>query len=401
MKSLPEYIVTDPAGVRACCEDVATSPQVGFDTEFVGEDTYVPHLCLVQVATPKALYVLDPFDCGPLDEFWNLIADPDRLVVVHAGREEVRICHGAIGRPPGNLFDVQIAAGLLGLGYPLGYGPLVGAVLRKRLAKGETLTDWRRRPLSQEQVRYAFDDVRDLLAVWKKMDARLTKLGRSAWAQEEFGHFVRRALMDSGEVERWRKLKGVSNLDARKLAVVREVYLWREDAAARRNRPARTVLRDDLIVELARRAPRTEDEVSSLRGLGRADAAGILEAVEQARRLPPEDWPEEAERDTDPHAVALVASLLNVVLADWCAREELTTPLVATSADVRRLVRAAAKGEPLPADCGLTAGWRKDHVLPVLTEVLEGRRALRVKSLAGEAPLEYGHARPAKPAGEG
>lgn len=394
MKSLPEYIVTDPDGVRACCADVAASPQVGFDTEFVGEDTYVPDLCLVQVATPNALYVLDPFDCGPLGEFWNLIADPGRAVVVHAGREEVRICNGAIGRPPANLFDVQIAAGLLGFGYPLGYGPLVQAVLRKRLQKGETLTDWRRRPLSQEQIRYAFDDVRDLLALWKRLDARLTKLGRTLWAKEEFAAFVRRSLMDCAEVERWRKLKGVSNLDARRLAVLREVYLWREEVAAKRNRPARTVLRDDLLVEIAKRAPKREDEITSLRGVGRIDLAGLMEAIDRARTLPESDWPEEVERENDSHAVGLVASLLNVVLADWCGREQLTTPLVATSADVRRLVRAAANGEPPPADCALTSGWRKEHVLPVLREVLEGRRALRVKSLEGDAPLEYGHVRP-------
>jgi len=393
MKPLPEYIVTDPDGVRACCADVAASPQVGFDTEFVGEDTYVPDLCLVQVATPNALYVLDPFDCGPLEEFWNLIVDPTRVVVVHAGREEVRICNGAIGRPPSTLFDVQIAAGLLGYGYPLGYGPLVQAVLRKRLQKGETLTDWRRRPLSQDQIRYAFDDVRDLLALWKRIDGRLTRLGRSAWAREEFASFTRRALMEGVEVERWRKMKGVSNLDGRRLAFLREVYHWREEAAAKRNRPARTILRDDLLVEIAKRAPRREDEITSLRGVGRVDLAGLMEAIDRARRLPEDQWPEEVERDNDPHAVALVASLLNVVLADWCAREELTTPLVATSADVRRLVRAAANGEPAPADSALTGGWRKDHVLPVLQEVLEGRRALRVKSLNGDAPLEYGHVR--------
>lgn len=393
MKSLPEYIVVDPAGVRTCCDDVAASSHVGFDTEFVGEDTYIPHLCLVQVATPNALYVLDPFDCGPLDEFWELIADPNRLVVVHAGREEIRICNGAIGRPPSNLFDVQIAAGLVGLGYPLSYGALVGSVLKKRLSKGETLTDWRRRPLSHEQVQYAFDDVRDLLALWKRIDAKLTKLGRSGWAHEEFAGFMARSLRDSGEAERWRKLKGASNLDSRRLAVVREVYRWREESAAKKNRPARTVLRDDLIVEIAKRNPRSSDEIEKLRGLGRADVSGIFEAVERARHLPSDLWPTEAERDTDPHAVALVASLLNVVLADWCARQELTTPLVATSADVRRLVRAAAKGEPPPSDCGLTVGWRKDQVLPVLQEVLHGRRALRVKSLDGDAPLEYGHVR--------
>jgi ribonuclease D len=393
MKPLPEFIVTDPAGLQTCCDDVAASAHVGFDTEFVGEDTYVPDLCLVQVATPNALYVLDPYDCGPLDEFWKLIADPDRLVIVHAGREEVRICNGAIGRPPGNLFDVQIAGGLVGLGYPLSYGALVGSVLHKRLSKGETLTDWRRRPLSQEQIRYAFDDVRDLLAIWKKIDAKLTKLGRSSWATEEFTAFITHALRDSGEVERWRKLKGVSNLDGRRLAIVREVHRWREEAAAGRNRPARTMLRDDLIVEIAKRNPKTKEELEHLRGLGRADANGIFAAVERARLLSSEQWPTEAERDADPHAVALVASLLSVVLSDWCARHELTTPLVATSADIRRLVRAASKGEPPPADCGLTVGWRKDHVLPVLQEVLEGRRALRVKSLEGETPLEYGHVR--------
>jgi ribonuclease D len=393
MTPLPEFIITDPIGVQACCDDVAASAQVAFDTEFVGEDTYVPDLCLVQVATPKALYVLDPFECGPLDEMWELIADPARVAIVHAGREEVRICNGAIGRPPGNLYDVQIAAGLLGLGYPLGYGPLVQNVLRKRLTKGETLTDWRRRPLSTDQIRYAFDDVRDLLAIWKKLDAKLAKLGRTAWAKEEFGTFIVRALKDGGEAERWRKLKGISNFDARRLAIVREIYLWREACAARRNRPARAILRDDLIAEIAKRNPGLDDDISTLRGLGRADVTGILEAVDRARQLSEDEWPEEGERDRDPHAVTLVASLLNVVLADWCGRQELTTPLVATSSDVRKLVRAAAAGEPPPADCGLTVGWRRDHVLPVLSEVLAGRRALRVKSLDGEAPLEYGHVR--------
>jgi ribonuclease D len=288
---------------------------------------------------------------------------------------------------------VQIAAGLVGLGYPLGYGPLVMSVLRKKLTKGETLTDWRRRPLSQDQIRYAFDDVRDLLSLWKRIDAQLVKLGRSSWAKEEFASFVRRSLQEGGEAERWRKMKGVSNLDAKRLAVLRELYLWREGVAAHRNRPARTVLRDDLLVEIAKRNPKDLTDLSSLRGLGRADVHGIVEAVELARRLPPEEWPEEAERESDSHAVQLVSSLLAVVLADWCAKQELTTPLAATASDIRKLVRACARGEKPADDCALNIGWRRDHVLPVLLEVLQGRRALRVKSLEGDMPLEYGHVR--------
>lgn len=393
MKAIPEKIISDPSGVQACCDDVADSKQVAFDTEFVGEETYVPDLCLVQVATPRALYILDPFSCGPLDELWELIASPDRIAVVHAGREEVRICNGAIGRPPANLFDVQIAAGLLGMGYPLGYGPLVQSLLRRKLTKGATLTDWRRRPLSTEQIHYAFDDVRDLLAAWKKIDAKLTKLGRSDWAIEEFKSFTIKALRDGGEAERWRKLKGTTNLDARRLAIVREVYLWRDSMAARRNRPARSVLRDDLIVEIAKRGPSTADELSTFRGIPRSDVAGILAAIQTAQEMAPDDWPEEGERDTDPHAVSLVANLLNVVLTDFCRRNDLTTPLVATASDIRRLVRATAAGEEVGEDCGLAVGWRKKHVLPILSEVVSGHRALRVKSLNGDSPIEYGTAR--------
>src|SRR5207244_5555920 len=100
---------------------------------------------------------------GPLDAFWDVVVDPAHVVIVHAGREEVRLCHLWSGRTPGNLFDLQIAAGLVGHAYPLGHGAIVAQLLRKSLAKGETLTEWRTRPLNAAQIRYAFDDVRYLL----------------------------------------------------------------------------------------------------------------------------------------------------------------------------------------------------------------------------------------------
>ncbi|MCS6896713.1 MAG: ribonuclease D, partial [Nitrospira sp.] len=227
MGSPPEYIVTDPHGLRICCEDIAASEQVGFDTEFVGEESYQPQLCLLQLATPRALYVIDPFDCGPLEELWSLLASPTRLVIVHAGREEVRFIQGAAGRAPRQLFDVQIAAGLVGFNYPVGYGPLVHNVLGRKLRKNETLTDWRRRPLSQGQLRYAFDDVRDLLALWRELEALLKRRRRMSWAQEEFAAWTHRWLQRSTDNERWRKLKGIGGLDPARLAIVRELYFWR------------------------------------------------------------------------------------------------------------------------------------------------------------------------------
>ena len=158
--------------------------------------------------------------------------DPAASVVVHAGREEVRLCRLWTGQAPGNLFDLQIAAGLVGLTYPLGHGPLVSQLLGVQLAKGETLTEWRERPLTPKQVRYAFDDVRYLLPLWQKLDRRLEQLGRLDWAARGVRPArptPRGAGGPSGE--RWRKLRGLGSLDRRKLAVVRELYAWREETA--------------------------------------------------------------------------------------------------------------------------------------------------------------------------
>src|SRR5690349_10252989 len=240
MPEVPEAIVTTAEELEACCEHLAACRRFGFDTEFVGENTYHPHLCLVQVATAERLYLIDPLAAGPLDAFWRLVVDPQNLVVVHAGREEVRLCRLWSGQNPGNLFDLQIAAGLAGCPYPLSHAALVSQLLRVQLAKGETLTEWRTRPLTRSQIRYAFDDVRYLLPLWEVLAARLEKSQRLSWAREEFERLAANVSPEEPVVAKWRKLRGLGSLDRRRLAMVRELYAWREEMAARTNRPART-----------------------------------------------------------------------------------------------------------------------------------------------------------------
>src|SRR5437588_4986053 len=180
---LPEQMVATAQELAACCAYLDSCPEFGFGTEFVGEETYHPRLCLVQVATAERLILIDPITSGPLEAFWKLVVDPRKLVIVHAGREEVRLCRLWTGHVPGNLFDLQIAAGLTGLAYPLGHAALVSQLLGVQLAKGETLTEWRNRPLTRAQIRYAFDDVRYLLPLWQRVSARMGELGRADWAR--------------------------------------------------------------------------------------------------------------------------------------------------------------------------------------------------------------------------
>jgi ribonuclease D len=382
-----EQIISRPEELAAFCAELEKCPHFGFDTEFVGEDSYHPRLCLVQVATDECLTLIDPLSVGPLDAFWRLVVDPARIVVVHAGREEVRLCRLWTGQTPGNLFDLQLAAGLAGMAYPLGHGTLVSQLLGVQLSKGETLTEWRDRPLTPSQIRYAFDDVQYLLPLWKKLSARLAKLGRDEWAREEFRRLAASAAPDEPDTEKWRRLRGLGSLDRRRLAVARALYDWREAAAARSNRPTRAIVRDDLIVEIARRNPTRERDLQVMRGLPRRDLEAILRTVAEARALPAEQWPTLAEREQDPPQVALVAAVLTAVLGDLCARLRLAPNLVSSNHDVKLLVRARLTGAALPADLPLTQGWRAAHILPELLAVLDGRRLLRIADVKAEAPF--------------
>lgn len=380
---LPEQVVERPDQLPECLDHLRAAPVLGFDTEFVGEDSYRPDLCLVQVATAERLILIDPLTCGPLDGFWELLLDPGRTVVVHAGREEVRMCQFAAGWPPANVFDIQIAAALVGLPYPIGYAGVVQEVLGARAHKGETLTDWRRRPLSASQVKYAYDDVRFLLPIWARLADQLRRLDRLSWAAEEFAAFVTRSVAADPTVERWRKLKGLGGLSRRELAVVREVFAWRDEVAARLNRPPRVILRDDLLPEIARRS----DDLRALRGVPHREADAILAAVRRAEAVPPAEWPEYAEREIDQPHVATLATLLNVVLAEWCARTQLAPNIVATSYDLKSLVRARqADGRPA-TDSSLAAGWRAAVVRPHLEAVLDGEAVVRVTDPRSPTPI--------------
>lgn len=385
--SLREQIVTCSQELPEICAYLASRGRFGLDTEFVGEDTYHPHLCLIQVATVDRLILIDPLSVGPLDAFWNLVTDPANQVVVHAGREEVRLCRLWAGKAPGNLFDLQIAAGLVGLVYPLGHGTLVNQVLQVQLAKGETLTEWRDRPLTPAQIRYAFDDVRYLLPLWRELSRRLERLNRTSWAEEEFARLARNGAPDETPVEKWRKLRGLGALDRRRLALVRALYQWREETAARLNRPARSLCRDDLIVEIARRNPSRERDLQVIRGLPRRDLGAILQVLEQARTIPLAQCPAAADREQDPPQAALVTNVVGAVLGDWCARQHLAPNLVANNSDLKLLVRSQIRGVPFSAESLLAQGWRAAHVLPELRAILEGQATLQVTNPRAASPF--------------
>ncbi len=383
-----EQIVTRPEEVACVCAHLEASPRFGLDTEFVGEDSYRPELCLIQIATPERLILLDPFSAGPLEAVWNLLVDPAKEVVVHAGREEVRLCRLFAGRQPTRLFDLQIAAGLVGLSYPMGHAALVGQLLRINLAKSETLTEWRDRPLTERQIRYAFDDIRYLLPLQQELLGRLERLERMDWAKEEFHKLVANSIEEEPQLEKFRRLKGLGSLSRRQLAIVREIFHWREETADRLNRPPRTLCRDDLILEIARRNPSRSKDLAVVRGLPRRDHEAILAAVDRGRKLPLDQCPAPLERELDPPQVGWLTSLLSAVLGQWCRETSLATTLAATVNDLKQLVRAHVYADQTAPASALDSGWRAQHVRPRLEEVLRGKKVLRVARPSASTPFE-------------
>jgi len=378
--ALAERMIVEKSDFLALVSDLGQCREFAFDTEFVGEDTYIPVLCLIQVATRDALYLVDPIAIQDVTPFWKLVADPANTVIVHGGREEVRLCRQRTGSPPGNLIDLQITAGMLGMGFPTGMASLVQTVLGHRLSKSETLTEWRARPLTLAQRNYAYDDVRYLLEINDRLNARLAELDRLEWAREEHARFVE--LTDpeiiAGREERWRKVKGSSQLDRRQLCLLRALHAWRETRAHEANRPVRTIMRDDLLVEISRRHPGRPGDLQMVRGLSKKDIDGILATVEAADAVPEDQWPEVLERDSEATHVQALSGLLQTVFMAMCAEMKLAPGLTCTMGEIRDLLRCRLTGPAEPTEGLLITGWRRKHVLPRLLAVLDGRVAFRL-----------------------
>jgi ribonuclease D len=361
-----------------------------FDTEFVSEDTFEPVLCLVQVATHEQVAVIDPFQVRDLGAFWDVVTDPSVEVVMHAASEDLRICHLRAGKLPQGVFDVQLAAGFVGFSYPLSLVNLVGQVLGISLSGSETRTDWRRRPLSAAQLEYALDDVRYLLDLADHISGRLEQLGRSQWVTAELRDLVS-AVAERADEDRWRRLPNLGQLNRRGLEAARKLAVWREDEARRQNRPLRHVMRDDLLVGIAKRLPRNPRELEALRDFNRPallrQSDTILAILDRVRSAPDDELPELYSRPEEPPGVSMVSSLLSAALAQCCAQNQVAAQLVANATDLRHLVRWHLEGRDESRRPALLEGWRHDFCGRLLLDILDGRLALRVADAGGEFPV--------------
>lgn len=387
--ALPVRRIATLNDFESFCKQVRNRPRLALDTEFVAEDSYQPNLCLIQVAFDDELAVIDPFPLGSVRRFWEAIVEGNVETVVHAGRVDLRFCYNAVSQFPPRVFDVQIAAGFTGLEYPAGLANIVQRHLGINLTKHETRTDWRRRPLSDRQIEYALNDVRYLLPVRDRLEAELRNLNRWDWFEEEIRR-QQEMVIQSDDEERWRRLAGHGGLSRRELAILRALWHWREEEAARQNVPPRRVLRDDLLVELARRGSAEPKRILAIRGMthrGVRELVPLIAArIREALALPPEQWPELPNRPGTSQS-PVVGQFLYSALASLCLEKQIAVGLVGGTNDLRDWFTYFMSGYSGPPPL-LAQGWRKQLIGNTLELLVTGKAALRLRSPGDDKPLE-------------
>jgi ribonuclease D len=346
------------------------------DTEFHRERTYFPKLALIQVAWLDAaapggqrVALIDPLTVD-VRSFGPLFAS-DSLCVIHAAQQDLDVLTHAAGAVPTAMFDTQIAAGFAGYGTPSLVSLLQGEV-GVSPAKGDRLTDWLRRPLSDDQMQYAASDVEYLLEVHDRLVAKLSASGRIAWVADACEELRTKPVSGASPDDAWLRLKDARTLRPNARGVARSVAAWRERRAMRLDVPVRQVLPDLAILGISQRGPSTTKELGQARGVDDRHSRGsiadeILVAVREGRAGPTPPTPastDDLERNLRP-AVALISAWISQLARD----ESIDTALLATRSDLVAFLRG-------DADARLASGWRAELLGDGIRSLIAGESGL-------------------------
>ncbi len=340
------------------------------DTEFHRERTYFPQVALIQLAWDDELVLIDPLDIDlkPLAQ----LLEGDGLCIFHAGVQDLEVLDLSCGTIPKYIFDTQIAAGFLGVA-TASLSSLLDRFLGVSLPKGDRLTDWLRRPLTDDQLNYAASDVEYLLQLTDVLQADLEKEGRSLWADEECELLKDRPRNRRVPEEAILRIKEARSLKGQAFRVATSIAAWREQRAADSNTPVRQVLSDLGVVAIAQQAPSSIEKLRGLRGVeGRhlRDGADneILTAIQVGLRMSPTERQPPRAPELPKH-LRPVVTLVTAWIAQLARDHRLDPALLATRADVEALL----KKDP---DSRLTRGWRQDLVGKPIAQLVGGEAAV-------------------------
>ena len=371
------------------CDRCRGSKIIGFDTEFVSENRYRPELCLIQVASDDEIAIIDTLAIDNLKPFWDLLTQGDHVTVVHAAREEFLFCFRACAARPKRLFDIQLAAGFIGLDYPASYSNIVALLLDRYVEKGETRTDWKQRPLTTKQIQYAIADVDHLHDLYENISTKLESKQRTSWYYEEVENWLD-DLQAADSDPQWHRISGASKLNRRALAILDKLWELRDQTAHRKDRSPKRIIPDDLMIELAKRGSAKPSSFKSIRGFDSRVSRGLTdelsEAIKAGNAVPEKELPARLERGKSIN-MGLVGQFLSTILGVVCRDQRIAPSLVGTVQDVRKLAAWRMGKMSKKQTPKLATGWRAEIVGEAIERAIEGKVALRIADPNADNPL--------------
>lgn len=368
--------INHPEQLDALCLKISQEPWIALDTEFLREKTYYPKFCLLQIAAPDWVACVDPIAIGDLGRLFEAIYNPKIVKVLHACRQDLEIFYQITGQIPGPIFDTQIAAPLLGFQENPGYAMLVSSFLNINLNKAHTRTDWSERPLSEDQIQYAADDVIYLCKIYTMMCSQLEKLGRRDWLDSDFELLNNPELYQMPPENAWLRIRGKNKLTGKQLSIMQTLTEWRERTAQQENKPRNWLLQDDFLLELAKLQPVTLGELAKIRNISERTVSRygkvLCEMIATARERPPKplNEKERSVKKTQQHEAVL--DVLSSVVRIRAEENSLNPVILATRKDLEALLF----GEE---ECLLLQGWRYNMAGRELQGLLKGEYTLIVK----------------------
>lgn len=375
-KDNPTLYITSAQELETLCSQLASAPFLAIDTEFVRDKTYYPKLCLLQIAGDDIVACIDPLSINDLSALKELLFANSKTKIFHAARQDLEIFYLIFNALPTPLFDTQIAATLLGLGEQIGYANLVKHYLNIDVPKGQARADWEQRPLSQEQMEYAANDVRYLLEIYPVILQKLTSLDRADWLSDDFDELASLNLYKVEPEQQWQRISGQQKLKGVQLAVLQMLAAWRENLAQQQNKPRKWILPDNLLLTIAMQAPAKLDKLSRIRGLNQTIISrhghDIIKLIVDAKSLPESQWPKLIRRNKLAKNQEALLDAVMAVVKIQAAKHDISTGAITSKSELEKLVG----GE---RDIPLLHGWRHGIAGQQVLDYLNGKTSLQYK----------------------
>jgi ribonuclease D len=332
---------------------MAAQSAVGLDTEFLRERTFFPRLCLLQLKVDGKIYCVDTLNVGSLDALIPALTAPHTRKLIHAARQDLEALYLTSKHVLSPVFDTQIAAACVGLKPQMGYAELVNTLLDVTIPKGQTRTDWSKRPLTREQLEYAADDVLYLSDIDAHLSQKLKTLGREHWVLEDCAAIEDKRLYEPDPTQAWERLRGIAQLAPAPRARAKSIAIWREKLARTRDLPRSWILADAALFAIAQGNPATREALERIQPLNDKFAASLLEAMSHASGADESDEPVQDLRPT-PEQRALADKLAKIVDAR-AAELQISAEVLAPRGELKSLAMGKRESHAM-------TGWRQAEI---------------------------------------